>query len=149
MYRIANQIFAALSLFLCVTTVYAADIQVKLIDKSATEGMLAFEPGFVKAEVNDTIVFTPAGVGHNSHSLLVPAGARTWQSPFDKEFRVKLEKEGIYLYGCDAHKKMGMVGVVQVGKAVNLDEARKKASEESATMLMNKDRFTKALDKVE
>jgi pseudoazurin len=141
--------FTGLCLFLFATTVYAADIQVKLIDKSATEGMLAFEPGFVKAEVNDTIVFTNVSVGHNSHSLLVPTGAQPWKGSFDKEFRVKLEKEGIYLYGCDAHKNMGMVGVVQVGNAINLDEARKKASEESATMLMNKDRFTKALDKVD
>ena len=41
---------------------------------------------------------------------------------------------------------MGMVGVVQVGKAVNLEEAKKKAAEASATMVMNKDRFTKALE---
>jgi len=149
MYPITNQIFTALSLVLCASTVNAADIHVNLIDKSATEGMLAFEPGFVKAEINDTIVFTNVSVGHNTHSLLVPAGAQPWQSSFDKEFRVKLTTEGIYLYGCDAHKKMGMVGVVQVGKAINLDEARKKASEESATMLINKDRFTKALDKVQ
>ena len=44
---------------------------------------------------------------------------------------------------------MGMVGVVQVGKAVNLEEARKKAVEESARFIMNKDRFTKALEQVQ
>ena len=143
------QAIAASSLVLCLTSANAAEIQIKLIDKSTTEGTLAFEPGFVKAEVNDTIVFTKASAGHNSHSLLVPAGAQHWQSPFDKDFRVKLETEGIYLYGCDAHKRMGMVGVVQVGKAVNLDEARKKASEESSSMLMNKDRFDKALVQVQ
>ena len=43
---------------------------------------------------------------------------------------------------------MGMVGVVQVGKAGNLEEAKKKAAEESATMPMNKDRFAKMLEKV-
>ena len=149
MHPLTKQIIAALSFVLCATSVNAADIQVRLIDKSTTEGMLVFEPGFVKADVNDTIVFTNVSAGHNSHSLLVPAGSQPWQSPFDKEFRVKLEKEGVYLYGCDAHKKMGMVGVVQVGKTVNLDEARKKAPEESAAMLMNKDRFAKALDKVQ
>ena len=149
MHPITKQNFAVLSLVLCTATANAAEIQVKLTDKSATEGTLAFDPGFVKAEINDILVFTNVSVGHNSHSLLVPAGAETWQSPFDKEFRVKLTTEGIYLYGCDAHGKMGMVGVVQVGKAINIDEARKKASEVSATMLMNKDRFTKALDKVQ
>jgi len=144
-----KQIIASLSLVLCFTSINAAEIQVKLIDKSATEGTLAFEPGFVRAEVNDTIVFTNVSNGHNSHSLLVPAGAQSWQSPFDKEFRVKLETEGVYLYACDAHKRMGMVGVVQVGKAVNLDEARRKASEESSSMLMNKDRFDRALAQVQ
>lgn len=149
MHTLKTRIIAALSLVLCATTVNAADIEIKMLDKSATEGMLAFEPGFVKANVNDTIVFIPVNKGHNSSSMLVPAGAQTWKGAFDKEIRVKLEKEGVYLYNCDAHKAMGMVGVVQVGKAVNLEEARKKASEESATMVMNKDRFTKALGQVQ
>ncbi|MFZ5524352.1 MAG: plastocyanin/azurin family copper-binding protein [Pseudomonadota bacterium] len=149
MHPLKNHILAVLSLAVCAAPASAADIQIKLTDKSATEGMLVFEPGFVKADVDDTLVFTNISPGHNSHSLLVPPGAQPWQSPFDKEFRVKLEKEGIYLYGCDAHKRMGMVGVVQVGRAVNMDEARQKASEESSAMLMNKDRFAKALDKVQ
>ena len=148
MYPLKPQIIAALSFALCVTSVNAADIEVKMLASSPTEGILAFEPSFVKASVNDTIVFIPVNPGHNSHSLLVPSDAQTWKSTFDKEFRVKLEKEGVYLYVCDAHKNMGMVGVVQVGKAANLEEARKKAAEASASMVMNKDRFAKALDQV-
>lgn len=147
-----NQIFAALSLALCAASANAADIEIKMTDSSPAEGLLAFEPGFVKADVNDTIVFSSVIAGNNSHnsrSLLVPSGAQPWKSPFNKEFRVKLEKEGIYLYVCDSHKNMGMVGVVQVGKAVNLEEASKKAAEETATMVLGKDRFAKALDKVQ
>lgn len=136
-------------LLLCATSASAADIEVRLLDTSETGGTLTFEPRFVKANVNDTIVFIPGIKGHNTHSLLVPAGAKEWKGPFDKEFKVKLEKEGVYLYVCDAHKPMGMVGVVQVGKAVNLEEARKKVAEESARMIMNKDRFAKALEEVE
>ncbi len=139
---------AALSLALCAASSNAADIEVKMLDNSPTEGIFVFEPSFVKAEVNDTIVFIPANPGHNSRSLLVPTDAQTWKSQFNKEFRVKLEKEGVYLYACDAHKNMGMVGVVQVGKAANLEEARKKATEESSTMALNKTRFAKALDQV-
>ena len=142
------RIIAALTLTFCVTLANAADIEVKILDNSPTGGIFVFEPGFVNANVNDTIVFIPTNPGHNSRSLLVPQDAQAWKSSFGKEFRVKLEKEGVYLYGCDAHKNMGMVGVVQVGKAVNLEEARKKASEESSTMVMNKDRFTKALGQV-
>lgn len=144
-----NRIIAALTLALCATPVNADDIQIKMTDSSPTEGLLAYEPSFARANVNDTIVFGSAAGGHNSRSLLVPAGAQPWKSPYDKEFRVKLEKEGIYLFGCDSHRNMGMVGVVQVGNAVNLEEARKKASEESATMVLGKDRFAKALSKVQ
>jgi len=142
------RIIAVLSLVLCAASVYAAEIQIKLLDKSPNGDMLVYSPGFVKAEVNDTVVFTNISAGHNTHSLLVPPGAQSWQSQFDKEFRVKLEKEGVYLYGCDAHKRMGMVGVIQVGEAVNLDAARNKVSEESASMVMNKDRFARELENV-
>lgn len=143
------RIVAFLSLALCAASVYAADIEIKMLDKSETEGILAFEPSFVKANVNDTLVFIPANKGHNSRSLLVPAEAQPWKSEFDKEFRITLTKEGIYLYACDYHIKMGMVGVVQVGNAVNLEEAKKQASEESAKMAINKDRFAKALEQVQ
>lgn len=149
MYPLKTQIITTLSLAICAISANAADIQIKMIDSSPTEGKLAFEPSFVKANVNDTIVFSPVNAGHNSSSLLVPSGAQPWKSPFDKEFRVKLEKEGVYLYACDAHKDMGMVGVVQIGKAVNLEEATKKASEDSSAMAMNKNRFAKALEQVQ
>ena len=149
MYPLKPRTIAVLSLLLCAAPANAADIEVRLLDTSETGGMLTFEPSFVKASVNDTIVFIPGIKGHNTHSLLVPAGAEEWKGPFDKEFRVKLEKEGVCLYVCDAHKPMGMVGVVQVGKAVNLEEARKKAAETTATLIMNKDRFTKALEQVQ
>ena len=149
MYPLKPRTIAVLSLLLCAAPANAADIEVRLLDTSETGGMLIFEPSFVKASVNDTIDFIPGIKGHNTHSLLVPAGAKEWKGPFDKEFRVKLEQEGVYLYVCDAHKPMGMVGVVQVGKAVNLEEARKKAAETTATLIMNKDRFTKALEQVQ
>lgn len=149
MYLPGVQIISAVSLVLCAASANAADIEVKMLANSQTEGILAFEPRFVKANINDTIVFIPVDPGHNSHSLLVPPDAQTWKSPYNKELRVKLENEGVYLYACDAHKKMGMVGVVQVGNAVNLEEARKIASAESVTMALNKDRFSKALDQVQ
>lgn len=148
MYTLKIQIFAALSLVLCAASANAADIEIKMSGNPEAGDMLTFEPGFVKANVNDTLVFIPTNKGHNSSSLLVPAKADSWKGPYDKELRVKLEKEGVYLYVCDAHKPMGMVGVVQVGKAVNLEDAKVKAAEASAKMITNKDRFTKALEQV-
>jgi len=149
MHPLITRSIAAFILTFCSIAASAADIQIKMLDSSPTEGLFVFEPGFVKADVNDTLVFIPSNPAHNSRSIFSPEGAQPWKGPYNKEFRVKLENEGIYLYICEAHKNMGMVGVVQVGKAANLDEARKKASEESATMVMNKDRFAKALGKVQ
>lgn len=149
MYPPATRIITALGLALCATVANAADIQVKMLDVSKTEDLVAFEPTFVKANVNDTIVFISANPGHNSHSLLVPAGAQTWESRFDKDFQVTLNKEGIYIYACDAHKDMGMVGIVQVGKAVNMEEAKIKAAEITSKLEMHEDRVTKALGKVQ
>lgn len=148
MNTLKTQIVAVMSLMLCAASANAADIEIRMTGNPEAGDMLTFEPGFVKANVNDTLVFIPANKGHNSSSLLVPAKAESWKGPYDKELRVKLEKEGVYLYVCDAHKPMGMVGVVQVGKAVNLEDAKAKAAEASARMITNKDRFTKALEKV-
>ncbi|WP_235943768.1 pseudoazurin [Uliginosibacterium aquaticum] len=110
------------------------------------DGMMVFEPAFLKLTPGDTVVFQPAQKGaHNSASLLLPAGASSWRSAPDAEHRVKLTKEGVYLYICDPHKSMGMVGVLQVGKPGNLTEAQALAKKEQATFVMGKDRFSKAL----
>ena len=128
--------------------VYADEIRIKMLD-SATSGPLAFEPGFVKAKAGDTIVFEPTQKGgHSTVSLLIPPGAQTWSGAPDKEMRVKLGTEGVYLYACAAHKMMGMVGVVLVGKPVNLEAAKKFAKEASSKFVLNQDRFEKELAQI-
>ena len=123
----------------------AADHVVKMLN-NGKDGAMVFEPAFVKAAVGDTIVFTPTDkAAHNSASLLLPAGVKPWKGAPDTELKVKMEKEGVYLYACEPHKVMGMVGVVQVGKPVNLAEAKAAATKEQAGFAMGKDRFDKAL----
>lgn len=110
---------------------------------------MTFEPTFVKAAVGDTVVFTPTDkAAHNSASLLLPAGAKPWKGAADTEVKVKLEKEGVYLYACEPHKVMGMVGVIQAGKPVNLADAKAAAAKEQASFVVGKDRFDKALAQV-
>lgn len=123
----------------------AADHTVKMLN-TGKDGTMVFEPAFVKVALGDTVVFAPTEkAAHNSASLLVPTGATGWKSDPDKEFRVKIEKEGVYLYACQPHKMMGMVGVIQAGKPVNLADAKAVAAKEQATFAMGKDRFDKAL----
>lgn len=137
----------ALFCALGVAGAHAEDIVIRMVDASP-EGPLAFEPAFVKARVGDTLLFSPSSKGHTTESLLIPDGAEAWKSGYDKETRIRLAKEGIYLYGCEAHLRMGMVGVVQVGQPVNLDAATKFANAESARFVMNKDRFSTALAQI-
>jgi pseudoazurin len=124
---------------------HAADHVVNMLN-TGKDGSMVFEPAYVKVAVGDTVVFKPAQPGgHNSASVLVPAGASPWTGAFDKETRVKIDKEGIYLYVCQPHKVMGMAGVIQAGKPVNLAEAKTVAAKEQAGFAMGKDRFDKAL----
>lgn len=128
------------------TPASAADHVVKMLNTGKDGGPMAFEPSFVKVAVGDTVTFKPTEVGaHYSVSLLTPVGAKPWRGMADKELKVKVEKEGVYLYYCEPHKPMGMVGVIQAGKPVNLAEAKVVAKKEQAGFALGKDRFDKAL----
>src|SRR5690606_40864890 len=52
---------------------------------------------------------------------------------------------GIYLYKCTPHLPLGMVGVIQVGKPVNMDNVRLAADALSAGIAANKERLQKYL----
>lgn len=86
---------------------------------------MVFEPGFLKVAVGDTVKIIPTDAGHNASSVIIPEGATAWKGAIGKEVSVKMDKEGVYVYVCDPHAVMAMVGVVQVGKAANLDAAKK------------------------
>ncbi|MGB4118317.1 MAG: pseudoazurin [Polaromonas sp.] len=109
---------------------------------------MAFEPGFVRAAKGDTVKFIKTDASHNSTSFFAPKGAKGWKGKMDEEIVVTLTEEGVYMYQCDPHKPMAMVGVIQVGKATNLDDAKKEAATYSKSLAMNKDRLTKYLDQV-
>lgn len=127
---------------------HADEILIRMLDSSSA-GPLAFEPGFVKAMPGDTLVFEPTQKGgHSTVSVLVPPGGQPWTGAPDKETRVKLDAEGVYLYACAAHKMMGMVGVVLVGSPVNLEEARAVAGRETSKLVLNKDRLEKELAQI-
>ncbi len=57
-------------------------------------------------------------------------------------------QEGVYIYKCLPHVVLGMVGVIQVGKAVNLEQAKKDAAALSGTIAMNKARLGEYLAQV-
>ena len=110
---------------------------------------MVFEPDFLKAAVGDVLVFrTTQGGGHHTESVLVPNGAKPWHGDNDVETRVPLKAEGVYLYICDPHLSVGMVGVVQVGRPNNLAAAQKVVAEHEKKIMLNQGRFTAALRQV-
>ena len=80
--------------------------------------------------------------------MIVPAGAAPWKGKADEEVSVKLDQEGVYVYVCDPHKVMGMAGVIQVGKPVNLADAKAQADTLSKSFVMNKDRLSSYMAQV-
>lgn len=118
----------------------AADHQVRMLN-TGKDGSMVFEPGFLRVAKGDTVKFVKVDPSHNSASVLVPAGATPWKGKPDEEISVKLDQEGVYLYVCEPHKIMGMAGVIQVGKPLNLAEAKGQAETLSKSFVMNKDRL--------
>src|SRR5690625_4257464 len=139
--------FAALSALVFGAPAFAADYEVKMLNSGA-DGMMTFEPGFLKVEPGDTVTFVPTEAAHNSVSHYAPAGGQTWAGAMNKEVSITFEQEGVYLYKCEPHVPMGMVGVVQVGAAKNLNEAKQAAEEFKAGIAMNKDRLDKYMGQV-
>ncbi|MGV3743079.1 MAG: pseudoazurin [Burkholderiaceae bacterium] len=142
-----NKLVLAAVVALAPFAAQAAEHQVKMLN-NGKDGTMVFEPSFLKIEKGDTVKFVKGDPSHNSASVVVPAGAKQWKGKMDEEITVQPNQEGVYVYVCDPHKMMGMAGVIQVGKATNLEEARKESEALSKTFVMNKDRLSKAFEQV-
>ena len=99
----------------------AKEHQVKMLNKGSDGSLMVFEPAFIKVAPGDTVKFLATQKGHNAESVagMAPAGGTTFKGKINEEISVKFNKEGVYGYKCLPHVGMGMVGVVQVGKATN------------------------------
>lgn len=97
----------------------AAEIVINLLNKGADGSVMVFEPGFVRAAVGDTIKFVPVDKGHFVQGLpaMWPEGVADIKGKVNEELDVKVDKEGFYAFKCAPHYAMGMVALIQVGKA--------------------------------
>lgn len=141
-----TRVFTALTLLVSLGS-HATEHVVRMLNLDGDQTML-FQPAFVNAKVGDTVRFEPTQSGHYVRALAVPAQATAWQSEIDKPFTVKLEHQGLYFYMCPPHLMMGMVGLVQVGNAVNLDAVRKSMQSSKGRMYSNSARIDALLAQV-
>jgi len=103
----------------------AAEVEVKLLNKGA-DGVMVFEPAFVKIAPGDTVKFVSTDKGHNAESIkgMLPEGATPFLGKNNEDIAVKFEQEGVYGIKCLPHYGMGMVAMIVVGKPGNVDHAK-------------------------
>ena len=122
---------------------------VKMLN-SGDGGQMIFEPAVIKVSVGDTIHFKATDMSHNSASVqgMVPNGASAWAGSMNQDVSVTLDTEGVYVYQCDPHAMMAMIGVIQVGDAVNMNEIKQASENYRATFVMNADRIDNYLNQI-
>ena len=102
----------------------AETFEVQMLNKGET-GAMVFEPSFLKVAVGDTVTFVPSSKGHNAVTIkgMFPKNSEKFKSKIGKPFSVILTDEGLYGIKCAPHYAIGMVALIQVGTAINLDQA--------------------------
>lgn len=103
----------------------AAEVEVKLLNKGA-EGVMVFEPSFVKIAPGDTVKFLAADKGHNAETVkgMLPDGAAPFVGKMGEDVSIKFDQPGVYGIKCLPHYGMGMVAMVVVGTPTNEDQAK-------------------------
>lgn len=84
-------------------------------------GSMDFTPAYVRIAPGDTVRFVAQDKSHNAESIreLMPAGGTLFKGAMNQDTVVRFTRPGLYGYKCLPHFAMGMVGLVQVGAAVN------------------------------
>lgn len=116
---------AAVLLSVAASVALAGEVQVKMLNKG-TDGIMVFEPALVKIQPGDTVRFVATDKGHNVESVegMLPDGAKTFASKMNEDLVITFGQAGVYGYKCKPHYAMGMVGLVVVGDAANVDQAK-------------------------
>ena len=119
---------------------------VKMLNNGAG-GQMIFEPAVLKVSVGDTVHFKATDAAHNSASIdgMVPDGAKSLAGALSQDISVVMNTEGVYVYQCDPHVMMAMVGVIQVGEAINLNNIKASATDKKSAFMLNSERLDEYL----
>ena len=117
---------------------------------SGEGGQMIFEPAVIKVSKGDTIHFKAVDMSHNSATIegMVPVGAKSWAGEMNSDISVTLDTEGVYVYQCDPHVMMAMIGVIQVGEAVNMNEIKEASQKLKSSFVMNSERIDNYLNQL-
>jgi len=122
---------------------------VKMLN-SGEGGQMIFEPAVLKVSLGDTIHFKATDAAHNSVSMdgMIPSGGADWAGKLSQDISVVLDTEGVYVYQCDPHVMMAMIGVIQVGEPVNLEDIKMAAADKKSAFMMNSERLDNYLSQL-
>ena len=83
----------------------------------ATEGVMVFEPAFVKINPGDTVKFVASDKGHNVETIetMLPEAGKAFAGKVNEDLAITFDQPGVYGYKCKPHYGMGMVGMIVVG----------------------------------
>ena len=142
-------VFSLLLSFVCID-LSAEAYTVKMLNQGVN-GVMVFEPAFLKVNVGDTVTFESTDAAHNSASIpgMIPSGASPWNGQLSRDISVTFEIPGVYGYQCTPHAMMAMVGVIQVGDDnSNIEIAKSVAVQFKSTFVMNQTRLDEYLAKI-
>jgi pseudoazurin len=113
-------------------------------------GQMIFEPAVIKVSKGDTIHFKAVDASHNSATIqgMIPEGASGWNGAINMDISVTLDTEGVYVYQCDPHVMMAMIGVIQVGEPVNINEIKEASKSLKSNFVMNTERIENYLNQL-
>jgi len=116
---------AALLMFAAMPAM-AANFEVKMLNKGADGAGMVFEPALTKVALGDTVTFVPTDKGHDAQTLkeILPEGGDTFKGAMGKEVAVTFTAPGVYGVKCSPHYAMGMVALIVVGDAPDLEQAK-------------------------
>tara|TARA_B100000700_G_scaffold70351_1_gene77935 strand:- start:457 stop:903 length:447 start_codon:yes stop_codon:yes gene_type:complete len=127
---------------------YGAEYIISAVTTDTNGEMMVFNPGYLKVEVGDTVIFKPSDASHNAESFVSPSAESSFVTAMGETAKVTFMEEGVYLFKCTPHLVLGMVGVIQVGNAVNKDEAVDQWKSMESMVSMNQNRMANFLGQI-
>ena len=97
-------------------------------DHSVTARSTHFDPVAIKIAPGDSVTWSNMS-GHNTHFEKgnIPEGVEPWKTDIGADVSHTFDTEGVYLYKCDPHFALGMVGAIIVGEPSNMAAVEKNA----------------------
>lgn len=108
------------------SSAFAAEHEVKMLNRGAEGENMVFEPAFLHVAPGDTVTFVPTDRSHNVETILgmIPEGAEAVKGKINEEVTITFDAPGVYGFKCLPHYALGMVALIQVGdETPNLDQA--------------------------